>query len=177
MGMQQAVLTELKMYFVERQGEDLLNEAIALRVMNQSGANPNHLQFLLEASKHRQIVMAKAENGEPMASLTFAKISKYTLRLLASNTEHKLQPYEYHEGKILYVLDGFFKKNSFKKSVALLKSQLKKFRIIAYVKNDSLRIVYNNNGLVKFIKLSNMRIEGKKLMLKDEGNSQPKGST
>lgn len=141
------------MYFVESQGADLLNEAIALRVMNESGADVSHLHYLLEASKHQQIIMAKTENGEPLASLAFAKISKYTLGLIAANPEHKLRPYEYCEGKILYVIDGFFKKNHFKKAIALLEHQLKQCRLIAYTKNNRLRVFYNNNGSVKAFKL------------------------
>lgn len=142
------------MYFVEHQGADLLNEAIALRVMNESGVDANHLLSMLEASKHRQIIIAKTEKDEPLASLTFAIISKYTLRLLAANPEHNLHPYEYREGKILYVLDGFFRKNNFKKAMTLLLPQLKKYRLIAYVKNGRLRAFYNNNGSIKVVKLT-----------------------
>ncbi len=141
------------MYFVEHQGADLLNEAIALRVMNESGVDADHLRSLLEASKRKQIIIAKTEKDEPLASLTFAKISKFTLKLLAANAEHKLRPYEYNEGKILYVLDGFFRKNHFKKSMALLLPQLKKYRLIAYVKKGRLRIFYNHNGSIKACKL------------------------
>lgn len=141
------------MYFVEHQGADLLNEAIALRVMNESGIDANHLRSMLEASKYRQIIIAKTEKDEPLASLTFAKISKYTLKLLAINPEHNLQPYEYSEGKILYVLDGFFRKNNFKRSISLLLPQLNKYRVIAYRKNGKLRLIYNNNGSIKIIKV------------------------
>lgn len=141
------------MYFVEHQGADLLNEAIALRVMNGSGADANQLQYLREASKHRQIIMAKTEKDEPLASIAFAKISKFTLKLLATNPEHKLQPYEYNEGKILCVLDGFFRKNSFKHSISLLMPQLKKYRLIIYIKNGKLKAFYNNNGAIKVLKL------------------------
>jgi len=136
------------MYFVEHRGADLLNEVVALRVMNESGIDAAQLQHLLEASKHRQIIMAKAENGEPLASLAFAKISKYTLKLLDGNPDHKLRPYEYSEGKILYILDGFFRRNEFRKSLKLLLPQLKKYRLIAYVKRGKLRIIYNNKGTI-----------------------------
>jgi hypothetical protein len=141
------------MYFVEHQGADLLNEAVAFRVMNESGADTNELQYLLEASKRRQIIIAKTEKGEPLASLTFAKISKYTLRLLAANPEYKLRSYEYREGKILYVLDGFFRKNSFKKSMDVLIPQLRQCRLIAYVRRGKLKLFYNNNGAFKLAKL------------------------
>jgi len=141
------------MYFVEQQGADLLNEAIALRVITESGVSTNQLQYLLEASKHRQIIIAKAENGEPLASFTFAKISKHTLRLLAINAEYKLRPYEYSEGKILYVLDGFFRNNNFRKSMTLLAPSLRQCRLIAYKKKDKLRVFYNNNGSFKLVKL------------------------
>ncbi len=119
------------MYFVEHYGADLLNEALALRVLNGAGVDADHLQKLLEASVHRQIIIAKSEKDEPLASIAFAKISKYTLRLLAENHTHVLNPYEYREGKILYVVDGFFQKNNFQKSLALLLQQLKKYRLIA----------------------------------------------
>lgn len=141
------------MYFVENQGANLLNEAIALRVMNDSGADANQLHCLLEASKRRQIIMAKTENGEPLASLAFAKISKYTLGVLVANAEYKLRAYEYSEGKILFVLDGFFRKNHFKKSLTLLAPQLKRCRLIAYLRNGKLRVFYNKNGSMKTIKL------------------------
>ena len=141
------------MYFVEYQGADLLNEAVALRVMNESGADVNQLQYLLEASKRRQIIMAKTEKGEPLASLTFAKISKYTLRLLADNPEYKLRSYEYCEGKILYVLDGFFRKNCFKNSMDVLLPQLRQCRLIVYVRKGRLRLFYNNKGVLKVARL------------------------
>lgn len=147
------------MYFVEHQGADLLNEAIALRVMNESGADANQLQCLLEASKRRQILMAKTEKGEPLASITFAKISKYTLRLLATNPEYKLRPYEYSEGKILYILDGFFRKNNFKKSMDVLLPQLKQCRLIAYVRRGKLKFFYNDMGTIKAAKLPVLWLE------------------
>jgi hypothetical protein len=137
------------MYFVEHQGADLLNEAVVLRVMDQSAVGADTLQSLLEASKHRQIVIARTENGEPLASLAFARISKYTLRLLAANAEHKLRPYEYREGKILFVLDGFFRKNSFRKALAVLAPQLGRDRLIAFVRNGRLRVFYNHKGSMR----------------------------
>jgi len=140
------------MYFVEHQGANLLNEAIALRVMNDSGADANQLLNLLEASKRRQIIMVKTEKDEPLASFAFAKISKFTLKLLTENPDHKLQSYEYNEGKILYILDGFFRKNNFKKSINLLIPQLKKYRLITYVKNGKLKVLYNNNGSIRLLK-------------------------
>lgn len=140
------------MYFVEHQGADLLNEAIALRAMNDSGADANQLLNLLEASKRRQIIMVKTEKDEPLTSIAFAKISKFTLKLLIENPDHKLQPYEYNEGKILYILDGFFRKNNFKQSISLLIPQLKKYRLIAYVKNGKLKVLYNNNGSIRLLK-------------------------
>jgi len=139
------------MYIVEQRGADLLNQALALRVMNESGVDASHLERLFEASKHRQIILANTENGEPLASLGFAKISKYTLRLIAANPSHKLRPYEYHEGKILYVVDGFFKKNGFRKSLSVLSKELKKYRVIAYVRRDRLKIFYYNNGVLRGI--------------------------
>ncbi|WP_158972644.1 hypothetical protein [Paraglaciecola sp. L3A3] len=142
------------MYFVEHQGADLLNEAIALRATNESGVDAYQLHCLWEASKHRQIIMVKTENCEPLASISFAKISKYTLKQLASNAEYKLRPYEYSEGKILYVLDGFFRKNNFRKSLALLIPQLKKYRLIAYVKKGRLRVFYNSVDFIKIVKLN-----------------------
>lgn len=141
------------MYFVERQGADLLNDAIALRVMHGAGVDANHLRCLLEASKHRQIIIAKTEKDEPLASLAFAGISKYTLKLLAANPEQNLQPYEYREGKVLYVLDGFFRKNHFKKAMVSLLPQLKKYRLIAYTKKGRLRVFYNNRGTFKIINM------------------------
>lgn len=142
------------MYFVEHQGTDLLNEVIVLRAMDESGIDANHLQSLLETSKRRQIIIAKTEKDEPLASLAFAKISKYTLKLLITNPGHRLRPYEHNEGKILYVLDGFFRKKHFKNALALLLPQLKKYRLIAYVKNDRLRLFYNNKGSIKAVKLT-----------------------
>lgn len=141
------------MYFVEHQGADLLNEAIALRVMNDAGADANQLQALLEASKRRQIIMVKTEKDEPIASIAFAKISKFTFKLLIAKPEHKLQSYEYSEGKILYILDGFFRKKHFKKALLLLLPQVKRYRLIAYVKNGRLRFFYNNNGFFTRLKL------------------------
>tara|TARA_R100000656_G_C3955351_1_gene129072 strand:+ start:1414 stop:1887 length:474 start_codon:yes stop_codon:yes gene_type:complete len=140
------------MYFVEHQGADLLNEAIALRVMNGSGADANQLLNLHEASIRRQIIMVKTEKDEPLASLSFAKISKFTLKLLTENPDHKLQPYEYSEGKILYILDGFFRKNNFRISISLLMPQLRKYRLIVYVKNGKLKVLYNNNGAIRLLK-------------------------
>lgn len=140
------------MYFVEHQGADLLNEVIALRVMNGSGVDANSLLNLLEASKRRQIFMVKTEKDEPLASIAFAKIAKFTLKLLAENPEHKLQPYEYNEGKILYIIDGFFKKNCFKQSVNLLIPKLNKYRLIVYVRNGKLKTLYNKNSSIKLLK-------------------------
>lgn len=140
------------MYFVEHQGADLLNEAIALRVMNGSGANVSQLLNLLETSKRRQIIMVKTEKDEPLASIAFAKISKFTLNLLIENPEHKLQPYEYNEGKILHIIDGFFKKHSFKQVVNLLTPTLRKYRLITYVKNGKLRVLYHRKGAFKLMK-------------------------
>ncbi|MBE8716323.1 hypothetical protein [Cellvibrio polysaccharolyticus] len=136
------------MYFVESQGADLLNEAIVLRVISGAGIDSQCLGSLLEASKHRQIMMIKTQKDEPLASLAFAKISKYTLRLFAANPVHKLQAYEYNEGKILYILDGFFRKGSFKNSLRLLLPQLKRYRLIAYVKNGKLKVFYNKGGCI-----------------------------
>jgi hypothetical protein len=142
------------MYFVEKQGADLLNEAIALRVMTESGVDSDLLRGLFEASKHRQILIAKTENGEPLATLAFARISKFTLKLLAGNTGHKLRPYEYGEGKILYVQDAFFRKHTVRKSLALLAPQLKRYRLIAFVRKERLRVFYNGSRSVRPIKLS-----------------------
>lgn len=141
------------MYFVESQGADLLNEAISLRVANEAGADANILRQLLEASRHRQIVMIKTENNEPLASVSFAKVSKYTLHVLAANPKHRLTPYEYNEGKIIYVLDGFFKKSCFKKSLTILAEEFKKCRIIAYEKRGRLKVFYNSNGSFKAVNL------------------------
>lgn len=160
----------LKMYFVEHQGADLLNEAIALRVMNESGVDADKLSRLLEASKLRQVIMAKAENGEPFASLAYAKISKYTLKLIASNPDHRLRPYEYKEGKVLFILDGFFRKGCFKKSIALLESHLKKYRLIAYVNRGRLRVLYNNSGSMVRVKFPASWIGGSNLFAIAETN-------
>lgn len=141
------------MYFVEHQGADLLNEAVALRVMNGSGAEANQLLSLFEASKHRQIIVVKTEKDEPLASIVFAKISKFTLKLLAENPEHKLQPYEYNEGKILYIIDGFFRRNSLRQAMGLLIPKLNKYRLIVYVKNGKLKVIYNNNGVIRLQKI------------------------
>ncbi len=145
------------MYFVEHQGADLLNEAIAVRVMNGSGVDAGSLLNLLEASKRRQIIIVKTEKDEPLASIAFAKISKFTLKLLAENPEHKLQPYEYNEGRILYVIDGFFRKNKFKQSMNLLIPRLNKYRLIAYVKNGKLKIFYNKNSSIRLLRSSELQ--------------------
>jgi hypothetical protein len=147
------------MYFVENQGADLLNEVIALRVMAESGIDAPHLHCMLEASKCRQIIMVKTEKDEPLASLAFAKISKFTLNLLVKNPEHKLLSYEYSEGKILYVLDGFFRKNCFKVSINLLLPKLKRYRLIAYVNRGRLRVFYNNNGSISLLRLKVRSVE------------------
>jgi hypothetical protein len=144
------------MYFVEKQGADLLNEAIALRVVNGSGVDSDHLLGLFEASKHRQILIAKTENGEPLATLAFARISKFTLRLLAGSPRHKLRPYEYGEGKILFVQDAFIRKHTVRKSLALLAPQLKRYRLIAFVRKERLRVFYNGNRSVRQIRLSSL---------------------
>lgn len=141
------------MYFVEHQGADLLNEVIALRVMGSSGIDATHLQCVLEASKRRQIVMGKTEKDEPLASLAFAKISKFTLNLLVENPEHKLRSHEYGEGRIIFVLDGFFRKNCFRVAIKLLLPQLKKYRLIAYVKRGRLRVFYNDSGSIRPVRL------------------------
>jgi|SRR5690606_776362 len=141
------------MYFAENQGADLLNEATALRVMSESGADANQLRYLLEASKHRQILFVKKENGEPLASLAFARISRFTLQVLANNPEHQLLPYEYREGKILYVLDAFFRKHTLRQSLALLGPQLKRHRLIAFVRKGRLRAFYNRGGALRPLKL------------------------
>lgn len=142
------------MYFAEHRGADLLSEAIALRVIAESGIDAEHLQCLLEASRHRQVMIVKTEKNEPLASLTFARISKFTLNLLAKNPKHKLCSYEYCEGTIIYVLDAFFRRHAFRRSLALLVPQLKRSRIIAYVRKGRLRVLYNNRGSFKLIKLS-----------------------
>lgn len=142
------------MYFIEQQGADLLNEAIVLRVMDESGASTEVLQSLLEASKHRQVVIARAGNGEPLASLAFARISRYTLRMLAENAGHRLRAYEYREGRILYVLDGYFRKNCLRKALPLLAEQLGRHRLIAFVRNGRLRLYYNQRGRMRPVRLS-----------------------
>ena len=144
------------MFFVEGQGADLLNEALTLRAIGGAGVSADALPCLLEASKHRQIVMAKAENGELLASLACAKISKYTLRVLAANPEHKLKPFEYCEGKILFVLDGFFRKNSCRKALAVLAPQFARSRLIAFVRNGRLRVFYNRNGKASPVRLAEL---------------------
>lgn len=144
------------MYFVEKQGADLLNEAIALRVMNESGVDSDLLRGLFEASKHRQILMAKTENGELLATLAFARISKFTLKLFADNPSHILRPYEFGEGKILFVQDGFFRKHTLRKSLALLAPQLKRYRLIAFVRKERLRVFYNGSHSVRPVKLSSV---------------------
>lgn len=145
------------MYFYEGQGADILNEAISLRVANVAGADSDALRQLLEASKHRQIAMIKAENGEPLASISFARISKYTLRILAKNPKHRLMPYEYNEGKIIYILDGFFKKHCFKDSRSKLADMFKSCRIVAYQKRGRLKVFYNNNGTFRTLNLPTTR--------------------
>jgi hypothetical protein len=142
------------MFFVEGQGADLLNEALTLRAIDGAGVSADALPCLLEASKHRQIVMAKAENGELLASLACAKISKYALRVLAANPAHKLRPYEYCEGKILFVVDGFFRKNACRKALAVLAPQFARSRLIAFVRNGKLRVFYNHNGKARRVTLA-----------------------
>lgn len=140
------------MYFPEHRGADLLNESITLRVMDECGVDAKHLCCLHEASKHRQIFMARTENGEPLASLAFAKISRHTLKILADNTDHQLRSYEYREGKILYIIDGFFRKNSFRRAMEILAPELQKYRLIAYVKKGQLRILYNREKSIRLLK-------------------------
>lgn len=141
------------MYFVEGQGADLLNEAMSLRVANGAGAEAKALRQILEASKHRQIVMIKTDNNEPLASVSFAKVSRYTLRVLAGNPKHELLPYEYKEGKILYVLDGFFREKTFKALLPWLLVEFKRYRIIAYQRRGRLKAIYNDRGSLRPIGL------------------------
>ena len=141
------------MYFVEKQGAELLNEAIALRVMNDAGFDSDRLRCLFESSKLRQILFARTGNGEILATLAFARISKFTLRLIADCPKHILRPYEYGEGKILYVQDGFFGKHTVRKSLALLRPQLKRYRLIAFVRKNRLRVFYNGSRSVRPVKL------------------------
>jgi len=141
------------MYFVEHQGANLLNEAINLRVIDKSGADASQLLHLREASKHQQLIIVKTEKDEPLASIAFAKISKFTLRYISKNSEHKLLSYEYNEGKILFVLDGFFRSHYFKESFKLLLPKIKKYRLIAYVKRGKLRVFYNDSGAIRPVKL------------------------
>jgi len=142
------------MYFVEKQGADLLNEAIQLRVINESGLDSDRLRGLFEASKLRQILFARTGNGEIMATVAFARISKFTLRLIADSPKHILRPYEYGEGKILFVQDGFFGKHTVKKSLAVLAPQLKRYRLIAFVRKERLRVFYNRGGSLRPVRLS-----------------------
>jgi hypothetical protein len=141
------------MYFVEKHGAELLNEAISLRVMNEAGFDSDRLRCLFEASKLRQILFARTGNGEILATLAFARISKFTLRLIADCPKHILRPYEYGEGKILYVQDGFFGKHTLRKSLALFRPQLKRYRLIAFVRKNRLRVFYNGSRSVRPVKL------------------------
>lgn len=146
------------MYTVEQQGAELLNEAISLRVENGCGADSRTLLHLLEASKHRQIIIVKSEKGELLASIAYAKISKYTLKLILNEPEKSLYPYEYQEGKILFVLDYFFKKGHFRQSLALATPPLNRYRIISYVKKGRMRALYNRRGVFTSIKTNEHKL-------------------
>lgn len=132
------------MYFLESSGADLLKEAIAVRILESAGASADELSKLVATSARHQIYMVKAESGEPLGYIAAAKISKYTLNLLLNDPAYQLRPYELEEGKILYIVDAFFRKNRFKKSFPVLMDLLKRYRLVCFSKNGQLKLYYNN---------------------------------
>lgn len=145
------------MFFLEHQGADLLNDAIALRVRCGEPASAEVLGYLLEASKHRQIAFAKKRNGEPLAVIAFARISRYTLALLANNPGYKLKQYEFYEGKILYIVDGVFVKNSIRSSLLIFRDVFKNYRLVCFVRNGRLRVYYKNGSRIRSVSMAHTR--------------------
>jgi hypothetical protein len=144
-------LTGLKMYFIEQQGADLLSQAIALRTMEGEGATAEVLDNLLAISSRRQIYFGKAENSELLAYVAIAKISKYTLSHLAIDPLHRLRLYELTEGKLIYIMDGFFRRHQFRKALPIIKKILKRYRLICFRKSGRLKIYYRCGSKYKSV--------------------------
>lgn len=130
------------MYFQDPSGADILKFAIEIRASWGIGATKDELANLLMASAKNQIHIIKTPKGEPIAYFAFAKISKYSLAMLASGDKKNLISYEMNEGRILYILDVVILKGRSKSALTGIRKYARKFRLVAFEKRGSIKILY-----------------------------------
>ena len=139
------------MYLVEHDGADLLNEALELRVRLGIGVEPEQLRCLHIACRHRQAYVFKKTNGEPLASLAYALISKYTLNKLLKDTAYMLKPHEFKEGYILYLTDSIIAKGRLDEVMEDFNYRFRRYRLFAYVRDRRIRLYKREAGRLKYI--------------------------
>lgn len=133
------------MYFYDSKGADQLKAAIEIRASRDCGATPDELGNLLLACSKEQIQVIRTLKDEPLAYYSFAKISKYTLRLLVRGNKEKLLNYEMKEGKIFYLLDVVICKGKSRSALPHILNSLLQYRLIAFKKRGCIRL-YRRSG-------------------------------
>jgi hemolysin-activating ACP:hemolysin acyltransferase len=129
------------MYFPDGQGDDPLRSAMLLRASQGLNATNDQISYLLATSARRQIYTLKSEKGEVIGYLSYALISKYTLRMLMDDPGLRLRLEELSEGRLLYVLDAAFAKQQFRSAVSMLAKRLRKSRVVCFSKGGKLRLL------------------------------------
>lgn len=129
------------MSFPDGQGDELLRSAMLLRASQGLSATNDQISYLLATSARRQIFTLKSEKGEVIGYLSYARISKYTLRMLLEDPGQRLKLDELSEGKLIYVLDAAFSKQQFRSAVSMLTQRLRKSRVVCFSKRGKLRLL------------------------------------
>jgi hypothetical protein len=129
------------MYFPDGKGEDLLKATMLFRAAEGLGATNDQISYLLATSARQQVHTFRSPKGELIGYLSYALISKYTLRMLLEDPGQRLKLEELSEGRLLYVLDAGLSKKQFRSAVSMLTEQLRKSRVVCFSKGGKLRLL------------------------------------
>lgn len=105
------------------------------------GASNDQISYLLATSSRRQIYTFRSPKGEVIGYLSYARISKYTLRMLIEDPNQRLKLDELSEGRLLYVLDAAFARRQFRTAMTLMARRLRESRVVCFTKGGQLRLL------------------------------------
>ena len=128
------------MYFHEAEGDELLRSALTIRASQGLGISNKELIALIWCAAKGQLYLARSEKNELIGYMAYARITKYTMDMVAKSRDHTLRRPELNEGHIFLIVDLVTARDHSRQALSILKSAVKNRRLICGYRGGEFRL-------------------------------------
>lgn len=124
-----------------------LRAALSIRSRSPKPISSDEVRNFLIGDKEETIYLIIDKAGQPIGYVIYALISKDCLNLIRRNLTTPKYAYEWSEGKIVLIVDICFLPHRSVEASSRLRTYLKRFKLLCYVRKDTLKVFSRKAGI------------------------------